>query len=71
MSVDDLLIDPDTRRITHLVIEAAGAPRAVPTERLGYRATSDAPLAVEMTRAEIEASPEMVTPREAARREAR
>lgn len=70
MSVSDLLIEPSERRITHLVIEAAGHPRAVPAERLGYRATPDAPLTLELTRAEIEAAPEMVSPREAARRDA-
>ena len=71
LELSDLLIDPEDRRITHLVIEAAGRPRAVPAASVDRRSGPEAPVSLALSVAEIEACPEMVTPREAARRDPR
>ena len=63
--VADLLIDPDDLRITHAVVEAGGARRAVPVEHLGPREGTEAPVPLALTRAEIEAMPEIAPPGEA------
>lgn len=66
-AIDDLLIDPDTLRITHAVIEAGGAPRAVPVAHLRAPGEDGDAVPVALTRAEIEAMPEVVRPEEAPR----
>ena len=65
--VEDLLLDPDDLRITHAVVEADGRGRAVPVAHLGARPRDDGALPLALTRAEIDALPEVVTLREAAR----
>ena len=66
--VADLLIDPRDGRLTHAVIEADGRGRAVPVDHLGARPEDGGALPLSVTRAEIDAMPEIVTPREAAAR---
>ena len=62
-AIDDLLIDPETLRVTHAVIEAGGRPRAVPVAHLRAPAEGERAVPVALTRAEIEAMPEVVGPR--------
>lgn len=65
--IGDLLIDPESLRITHAVIEAGGAPRAVAVAHLRAPKAGEDAVPVSLTRAEIEAMPEVVGPDAAAR----
>ena len=60
----DLLIDPDGMRLDRAVIASGGTWRAVPMDRLGERGR-DGVVPVALTRAEIDAMPEVVSPSQA------
>jgi hypothetical protein len=63
--VADLLIDPDGHLLSHVVIDTGEAWRAVPLHHLGEVEDGVVPLA--LTRDELDAMPEVVTPAEARR----
>lgn len=60
--VADLLIDAETFALTHLVVDTPAGRRAVPMEHAGE--PRDGTVALALTRAEIDAMPEIATPAE-------
>ena len=65
--IADLLIEPETHALSHAVIGVGGVMRAVPIEHLGDVEDGVMPLA--LTRAELDAMPEIASPAEARRAE--
>lgn len=66
--IEDLLIEARAAeargpRVTHIVVDAGGAARAVPVAHVGRRGAADAAVPVDLLPAEIEAAPEIVAPR--------
>lgn len=64
-AIADLLIEPPTHALSHAVVEVEGVRRAVPMAHLGEIEDGTVPLA--LTRAELDAMPEVATPAEARR----
>lgn len=60
----DFLIDPEGLRIDYAVVGSGGTSRAVPMEHVGERRPGE-PVPLALTRAEIDAMPEVVSPEEA------
>lgn len=66
LTVEDLLVEAHGLRLTHLVVSAAGAARAVPIAHVGRLTRSghdgDPLVPVDLLPAEVEAAPEIVAP---------